>query len=151
MNEIQRIGVFTSGGDAPGMNACVRAVVRAALLREREVYGIRRGYEGLFEEGGVIPLILEIAGAHSNVLDDPAPKVTFEAFADSSLNFVLRCYIASMDIRLDTIDELHEAIHDRFNQEGIEIAFPQQDLHIRSIDGLNLAVTALPDARKKAA
>jgi potassium efflux system protein len=83
-------------------------------------------------------LILEIASGHPNVLDDPAPRVTFEAFADSSLNFVLRCYIASMDIRLDTIDELHETIHDRFNQEGIEIAFPQQDLHLRSIDtGLN--------------
>ncbi len=44
---IKKIGVLTSGGDAPGMNAAVRAVVRTALSKGMEVYGIRRGYEGL--------------------------------------------------------------------------------------------------------
>ena len=44
---IKKIGVLTSGGDAPGMNAAVRAVVRAAISRGMEVYGIRRGYVGL--------------------------------------------------------------------------------------------------------
>ncbi len=45
-----RIGVFCSGGDAPGMNPCLRAVVRAAVAAEHEVVGIRRGYQGLLEE-----------------------------------------------------------------------------------------------------
>ena len=44
---VKRIGVLTSGGDAPGMNACVRAVVRTALYHGVECYGIRRGYNGL--------------------------------------------------------------------------------------------------------
>ncbi len=44
---IKKIGVLTSGGDAPGMNAAVRAVVRAAISKGMEVYGIRRGYNGL--------------------------------------------------------------------------------------------------------
>lgn len=44
---IKKIGVLTSGGDAPGMNAAVRAVVRAAISRGMEVYGVRRGYNGL--------------------------------------------------------------------------------------------------------
>ncbi|MBR0140941.1 MAG: 6-phosphofructokinase, partial [Ruminococcus sp.] len=44
---IKKIGVLTSGGDAPGMNAAVRAVVRAALSKGMEVYGIHRGYMGL--------------------------------------------------------------------------------------------------------
>lgn len=44
---IKRIGVLTSGGDAPGMNACVRAVVRTALYNKIECYGIRRGWNGL--------------------------------------------------------------------------------------------------------
>ncbi len=44
---MKRIGVLTSGGDAPGMNAAIRAVVRAALFHGLEVYGIRRGYAGL--------------------------------------------------------------------------------------------------------
>ena len=44
---IKRIGVLTSGGDAPGMNACVRSVVRTALYHGLECYGIRRGWNGL--------------------------------------------------------------------------------------------------------
>ena len=46
-NEVKRIGILTSGGDAPGMNACIRAVVRAALGRGIECVGIRRGWSGL--------------------------------------------------------------------------------------------------------
>ena len=52
---VKRIGVLTSGGDAPGMNACVRAVVRTALFHGVECYGIRRGYNGLIN-GDVIKL-----------------------------------------------------------------------------------------------
>lgn len=44
---VKRIGVLTSGGDAPGMNACVRAVVRTCVYHGIEVYGIRRGWNGL--------------------------------------------------------------------------------------------------------
>ncbi|WP_304064172.1 6-phosphofructokinase [Pedobacter glucosidilyticus] len=44
---IKKIGVFTSGGDSPGMNAAIRAVVRTALFYNIEVVGIRRGYEGM--------------------------------------------------------------------------------------------------------
>lgn len=47
MDSIQRIGVFTSGGDAPGMNAAIRAVVRACIYYEKEVVGIYNGFEGL--------------------------------------------------------------------------------------------------------
>lgn len=52
---IKRIGVLTSGGDAPGMNACVRAVVRTAIYHNIECYGIRRGYNGLIN-GDVVKL-----------------------------------------------------------------------------------------------
>ena len=45
-----RIGVFCSGGDAPGMNACTRAVVRSAVSKGHEVVGICRGYHGLLQE-----------------------------------------------------------------------------------------------------
>lgn len=44
---MQRIGVLTSGGDAPGMNSCVRAVVRTAIYNEAEVIGIHEGFDGL--------------------------------------------------------------------------------------------------------
>jgi len=49
MKEIRCIGVYTSGGDAPGMNACVRAAVRAARTHDLDVIGIRRGYAGMIE------------------------------------------------------------------------------------------------------
>jgi 6-phosphofructokinase 1 len=48
-NEIKRIGVFSSGGDAPGMNAAIRAVVRTASYYDLHVYGIYQGYEGMIE------------------------------------------------------------------------------------------------------
>src|SRR5690554_3513745 len=47
MKEIKSIGVFTSGGDAPGMNAAIRAVVRTALYYDLRVFGVNRGYDGL--------------------------------------------------------------------------------------------------------
>ena len=46
---MKTIGVFTSGGDAPGMNACLRAVVRTAIRHGMEVWGICRGYQGMIE------------------------------------------------------------------------------------------------------
>jgi 6-phosphofructokinase 1 len=49
MTRINRIGVFTSGGDSPGMNAAIRAVVRTAIFENREVFGIYHGYEGLID------------------------------------------------------------------------------------------------------
>jgi 6-phosphofructokinase 1 len=52
---MKKIGVLTSGGDAPGMNAAVRAVVRASLDKGWTVFGIRRGYAGLIE-GDFVPL-----------------------------------------------------------------------------------------------
>ena len=48
--EINTIGVLTSGGDAPGMNAAIRAVVRQAISKGKKVKGIKRGYAGLLNE-----------------------------------------------------------------------------------------------------
>lgn len=50
MSEIKTIGVLTSGGDAPGMNAAIRAIVRTAIARGLQVKGIKRGYTGLLNE-----------------------------------------------------------------------------------------------------
>ena len=53
--QIRRIGVLTSGGDAPGMNALIRAVVRTASAHDISVLGIRRGYSGLIN-GDIIEM-----------------------------------------------------------------------------------------------
>ncbi len=55
MKSIKKIGVFTSGGDSPGMNAAIRAVVRSGLYYNLEVVGIMRGFEGLIT-GEIIPM-----------------------------------------------------------------------------------------------
>ena len=52
---IKKIGVLTSGGDAPGMNAAIRAVVRTALSKGMEVYGVHKGYVGLIN-GNIVKM-----------------------------------------------------------------------------------------------
>ncbi|MBL6444820.1 6-phosphofructokinase [Fulvivirga sp. 29W222] len=53
--EIKKIAVFTSGGDAPGMNAAIRAVVRASIYYDKEVFAVYRGYEGMIDND-IVPL-----------------------------------------------------------------------------------------------
>ncbi len=63
--EVNTIGVLTSGGDAPGMNAAIRAVVREALAKGKKVKGIRRGYTGLLDEE-----IIDMKGSDvSNIIE----------------------------------------------------------------------------------
>jgi potassium efflux system protein len=78
-------------------------------------------------------IILSTVQSHENVLEDPGPNVTFEGFGDSSLSFVVRAYVATLDVRLSTVNDLHASIHKRLSQAGIEIAFPQLDLNLREI------------------
>ena len=77
-------------------------------------------------------IALNILTAHPQVLSDPLPSVTFESFGDSTLNLILRAYLPNLESRLQSIHELHTAIHEEFNKAGIEIAFPQRDVHIYS-------------------
>ncbi len=78
-------------------------------------------------------LLLQIAKEHPEILDDPPPLAIFEKFDDSTLNISLRCYLPNMDKRLTVKNDLHTAIHSRFNKAGIEIAFPQRDIHMKTI------------------
>lgn len=75
----------------------------------------------------------EICRDHPAVSKQLTPVITFEGFGDSSLNLVMRCFLTSLDRRLQIIHELHTAINDRFLEEGIQIPFPQHDLHIQTI------------------
>lgn len=81
-------------------------------------------------------LLQDISESEGNVLADPAPSVLFKGFGDSTLDFVLRVYIPNLGCYFTVINDLHSTIYKRFKQEGIEIAFPQRDLHLRSIGDL---------------
>ncbi len=80
----------------------------------------------------VCELLREICSDIQYILKDPKPVITFEEFADSTLNIAIRFYLANLDHRLGTISEIHTRIHERFNEEGIEIAFPQMDVHMKN-------------------
>lgn len=77
-------------------------------------------------------LLLKIAADHPLVLDDPSPNVFFLAFGDSSLNLDLRGFVADVNQAFGVRSELHFEIFRRFREAGIEIPFPQRDIHIRS-------------------
>lgn len=62
MTKIKKIGVFTSGGDAPGMNAAIRAVARSAIYNNLQVVGIYRGYQGIIEGDFVELTITSVSG-----------------------------------------------------------------------------------------
>jgi potassium efflux system protein len=85
-------------------------------------------------------ILLETANAHPLTLKDPPSLATFEGFGDNALNFCLRTFLPSMENRLQVIHDLHSAIDQAFRKAGIEIAFPQRDLHIRSVPEM-LALT----------
>jgi small-conductance mechanosensitive channel len=79
-------------------------------------------------------LLLEVARRHPDVLADPAPEVIFEAFGDSSLNFRLRVFsVNQVQTPLKLKSELYFSIFRIFAEHGIEIPFPQRDLHLRSL------------------
>jgi len=78
-------------------------------------------------------VLTRVAHENSNVLADPAPRILFTGFGDSSLNFEVRVYVGTIDHYLSTIDEITNAIDREFRKAGIEIAFPQRDIHVRSI------------------
>ena len=77
-------------------------------------------------------ILVDVAMDHPRVLEDPAPTASFEQFADSTLNLVLRAYLPDLENRIGTITDLHTEIDKRFAAAGIEIAFPQRDIHVRS-------------------
>ncbi|MEA3278452.1 MAG: mechanosensitive ion channel [Pseudomonadota bacterium] len=85
-------------------------------------------------------LLEEVAQENENVLDDPPPSVMFEAFGDNSLGLLLRCFVGSAELRYPTISALNEAINDKFNSAGINIAFPQRDLHLDTIRPLRVQI-----------
>ncbi|REJ86407.1 MAG: hypothetical protein DWQ45_16265 [Planctomycetota bacterium] len=91
-------------------------------------------------------LLMKVVADHPLVLEDPAPIATFEGFGDSCLTLLLRCYLPNLDNRLKSITELHEAIDREFKVHGLEIAFPQRDIHVRSMISLPVSPASAPAA-----
>lgn len=88
--------------------------------------------------GSDVPLVIETlmqcATGNAKMAETPEPQVLFLRFGESSLDFELRVWVSDVKDKLDLQSELHQEIDQRFRQAGIEIAFPQTDLHIRSVE-----------------
>jgi small-conductance mechanosensitive channel len=79
----------------------------------------------------VYKLLEEIAKGHPKTLTYPAPRIVFEDFGASSLDFTVRVYIGNITEVLDVTTELRMRIYETFKAHNIEIAFPQLDLHLK--------------------
>lgn len=75
-------------------------------------------------------LLLETVSRHPDILKDPAPAVNLDTFGESSLNFVVRCFLANLDRRLQVKHELNAAITQTLQANGISIPFPHREIHI---------------------
>jgi small-conductance mechanosensitive channel len=88
--------------------------------------------------GSDVPLVVETlkacARANPMLAEKPEPQVLFLRFGESTLDFELRVWVLDVDNRLKVQSELHQEIDRRFREAKIEIAFPQRDLHLRSVD-----------------
>lgn len=97
-------------------------------------------------------LLMAAATRNPLVLNDPPPHALFDEFGDSTLNFVLRVYMNTRDVYLQLRHSLLSDIAKDFELAGIEFAFPQTDIHIRTVPSevswsMNSASTGLDDAR----
>lgn len=75
-------------------------------------------------------LMMQAAEEHPRVQKEPRPFVYFQSFGDSALILELRCVIDNVDYRVVTLSELHHAIDSKFREAGMEIPFPQRDVHL---------------------
>ena len=101
--------------------------------------------------GSDVPLVIETLKAcgrdNSYVAKKPEPQALFLCFGANSLDFELRVWVLNIDQRLMAKSQIHQEIDRRFREVKIEIAFPQRDLHLRSVDK---SVILLPPANKEA-
>jgi small-conductance mechanosensitive channel len=78
-------------------------------------------------------LLSNVAESHPEVCQTPSPRVRFRTFGDSSLDHELLCWVEKPVMRGRVSHALNTEVYKRFLEEGIEIPFPQRDIHIRSV------------------
>jgi small-conductance mechanosensitive channel len=125
------------------------AVTNRSFGRRRVRYGIPVGVSYRSDPRQVEAALLDAARKSPNVLSDPAPGVWFIGFGDSSLNFELRCWTETMLNRpLVFRSEINFLIHAALKERGIEIPFPQRDVHIRTAPAIDAIMAARKDGRE---
>jgi potassium efflux system protein len=90
-------------------------------------------------------LLEEAAAENKNVLDDPPPSVIFDSFGDNSLVMLLRCFVGTAELCYPTISALNESINEKFTAAGINIAYPQRDMHLDTVRPLQVELRRIDE------
>jgi small-conductance mechanosensitive channel/flagellar motility protein MotE (MotC chaperone) len=142
LGEVRQIGFRASivrtvdGADViiPNSELVGSRVVNWSLSRRQRRIQISVGIAFGTDPGRVIDILVDIARKHPEVLSVPAPEAVFDRFGDSALNFTLLCW-ARIDNFFRVRSELTVAVNNAFKEAGIQIPFPQRDLHVYGPDG----------------
>lgn len=96
-----------------------------------------------------LQIMTEVVERHPEVLKEPRATIFFTGFGDSSLNFDIRVFASDLFKRMPLLHDLHMSLNKALEEGGIEIPFPQRDLHLRSVDPkINLGGNAPPSTER---
>ena len=110
------------------------------FIRLRVPVGIAYGSDTRLAE----KLLMEAARKNKLVVAEPAPSTFFRGFGDNSLNFELRVYIKDINDWVPMLNDLNMSIDDSFKNAGVEISFPQRDVHLDAKGPLDVRVVSTP-------
>jgi len=139
---VRRIGIRSStvrtydGAEVilPNGDLVSKEVVNWTLSDQHRRIEVAVGVKYGTDPTKVLELLEEVGRGNEKVLEFPSPRAFFEGFGDSSLNFLLRFWTDKFQDWWAIKSEVNVAVNDAINAAGIEIPFPQRDLHLRSVD-----------------
>jgi small-conductance mechanosensitive channel len=142
LGEVRRIGARSStvhtvdGAEVivPNANLISNQVVNWTLSDRKRRIDLELGVAYGTDPARVLELLVGVAESHTKVLSDPDPQALFLGFGDSALNFRLRVWIPRFEEGFEIRSELGVSIYAALRDAGIQIPFPQRDLHVRSVD-----------------
>jgi len=143
LGTVTRIGIRSStirtfdGAEVivPNANLISNEVTNWTLSDRRRRIQILVGVAYGTDPEKVLKILSETIKSNPDILDTPEPMLLFKEFGDSSLNFDVRFWTADSATWLDLKSDVTISINNAFKKAGIEIPFPQHDLHLRSVDG----------------
>jgi potassium efflux system protein len=118
----------------PNGDLISQRVVNWTLSARRQRVTIPVGVAYGTDPNQVLDILRKLAAANEKVFKDPAPLALFRGFGESSLDFELRIFMDPSDV-LDVPSAVTVAINEALKEAGIEIPFPQRDLHLRGVPG----------------
>jgi potassium-dependent mechanosensitive channel len=139
--EVKRIGIRSStvrtwqGAEVivPNASLITDSVVNWTLSDRQRRLELPVGVAYGSDPEQVIRILTDVARANPEILDDPPPLALFRGFGESSLDFELRAWTARFERGLVTSSDLIRTIYAALQEAGIQIPFPQRDLHLRSV------------------